>query len=104
MAVMMSAQLNGPVPGDPFLTVGDLDLRTAGYVRQEWFLAGTANSYRLHGERGGDGDWQAERASRAPFKTRLVVYRPNDPARFSGTVVVEWMNVSGGVDACPDWL
>ena len=24
-------------------------------------------------------------------------------ARFSGTVVVEWLNVSGGVDADPDW-
>ena len=26
-----------------------------------------------------------------------------DPARFSGTVVVEWLNVSGGVDADPEW-
>jgi hypothetical protein len=100
----MSAHLDGPVPGDPFLTIGDLDLRTAGYVRQEWFLEGTASSYRLEGERGADGHWHAAWASRAPFKTRLVVYRPNDPACFNGTVVVEWMNVSGGVDACPDWL
>src|SRR5262249_48794618 len=27
-----------------------------------------------------------------------------NPARFNGTVVVEWLNVSGGVDAAPDWL
>src|SRR6187431_1188111 len=101
---MMSAHLDGPVPGDPFLTIGDLDLRTAGYVRHEWFLEGTASSYRLEGERGADGHWPAARGSRAPFKTRLVVYRPKDPARFNGTVVVEWMNVSGGVDACPDWM
>ena len=29
--------------------------------------------------------------------------RPSDRARFSGTVVVEWLNVSGGVDADPEW-
>jgi hypothetical protein len=31
------------------------------------------------------------------------VRRPSDPARFSGTVVVEWHNVSAGIDAAPDW-
>ena len=39
----------------------------------------------------------------APFRTRFVVRRPSDPARFSGTVVVEWHNVSAGIDAAPDW-
>jgi hypothetical protein len=96
--------LEGPLPGDPFLTIGDLDLRTAGYLRQEWFLDGAASSYTLNGERGEDGHWQAARADRAPFKTRLVVYRPEETAGFNGTVVVEWLNVSGGLDACPDWL
>jgi hypothetical protein len=94
----------GPLPGNPFLTIGDLDLRTAGYVREEWFLGGTAHAYTLRGERGADGRWQAARAARASFKTRIVVYRPEDPSRFNGTVVVEWLNVSGGLDACPDWL
>jgi len=32
------------------------------------------------------------------------VRRPEDPARFNGTLVVEWLNVSGGLDAAPDWL
>jgi hypothetical protein len=31
------------------------------------------------------------------------VRRPAEPNAFSGTVVVEWLNVSGGVDAGPDW-
>jgi hypothetical protein len=34
----------------------------------------------------------------------MVVIRPQDARRFSGTVLVEWLNVSGGVDANPDWL
>jgi hypothetical protein len=39
----------------------------------------------------------------AAYKTRILVYRPTSPRKFSGTVVVEWLNVSGGVDAAPDW-
>jgi hypothetical protein len=31
------------------------------------------------------------------------VRAPSDPAKFSGTVVVEWLNVSGGADADPEW-
>ena len=34
----------------------------------------------------------------------MVVYRPIDPKRFDGTVIVEWLNVSGGVDAAAAWL
>ena len=39
----------------------------------------------------------------APYTTREVVYRPIDPKKFNGTVIVEWLNVSGQVDADPDW-
>lgn len=98
------ARLEGPVPGDPFLMISDLDLGAAGYVREEWFLEGTANAYSLDGERRADGRWTVTPASRAAFKTRIVVYRPVDPARFDGSVVVEWFNVSGGLDASPDWF
>ena len=31
------------------------------------------------------------------------MYRPTSPKEFNGTVVVEWLNVSGGLDASPDW-
>ena len=45
-----------------------------------------------------------QEAEIANFKSRIVVVRPIDDAAFNGTVVVEWFNVSGGVDAGPDWL
>jgi hypothetical protein len=32
-----------------------------------------------------------------------VLRRPKDLAAFSGTLVVEWLNVSSGMDGCPDW-
>ena len=40
----------------------------------------------------------------AAYKTRIFVYRPKNPKKFNGTVVVEWNNVSGGVDSAPDWI
>jgi hypothetical protein len=40
----------------------------------------------------------------AEFTTRLVVYRPTDPARGNGTVVVEWLNVTGGLDIPALWM
>ena len=33
----------------------------------------------------------------------MIVRRPQDPARFSGTVVVEWLNVTIGRDGDPSW-
>jgi hypothetical protein len=39
----------------------------------------------------------------APYRTRVVVREPADKSKISGTVIVEWLNVSGGVDADPDW-
>ena len=32
------------------------------------------------------------------------MYRPADAARFNGTVVVEWLNVSGGLDGAAGWI
>ena len=47
--------------------------------------------------------WEVEPAESAPYKTRILVYRPVDAARFNGTVVGEWFNVTGGVEAAPGW-
>ncbi len=101
---MTDTHLEGPIAGDPFFMASDQALEAAGYLREEWFLSGTASSYTLAGEYSQDGEWQATRGASAPFKTRMVVHRPEDPARFNGTVIVEWLNVSGGIDAPPDWL
>src|SRR5262249_53760512 len=37
------------------------------------------------------------------YQTRIVVRRPRDPAKFNGTVVVEWMNVSSGAESDPQF-
>jgi hypothetical protein len=74
-----------------------------GFVQQEFFFAGTARAYNAVGPIGADGQWSVAKTATAPYKTRLIVRRPEDPAKFNGTVLVEWLNVTAGVDTSPDW-
>ncbi len=73
-----------------------------GWVEDELVAAGTATSYRARGELGADGRYELVEDESAEYRTRIVVRRP-PAADFNGTVVVEWLNVSGGVDAAPDF-
>src|SRR5271155_1860677 len=91
------------MPGTAPDVMREYDLATLGYEETEFSAEGTAASYELQGERGLDGQWDVAPGAEAPFRTRFVVRRPLDPSRFSGTVVVEWHNVSAGIDAAPDW-
>ena len=90
------------IPGAPLDFMRDFDLAALGYEETEYLVTGTASSYELEGERGEDGRWSVAEAAEAPFRTRIIVRKP-DPARFSGVVIVEWHNVSAGIDAAPDW-
>ncbi len=80
-----------PVAGTPNLLLGSYDVATLGYRMAEFFVSGTATSY-------------TEPAESAEFTTRIVVLTPTGPDRFSGTVVVEWLNVSGGIEAPAVWF
>ncbi len=72
------------------------DLPAAGYVETELAVAGSAASYA----EGADGLVVRDHAD---VTTRIVVRRPEDASRASGTVVLEWLNVSSGEDAAPGW-
>jgi hypothetical protein len=91
-------------PGSPFVgsTIGNV-LDGTGYEEHEYVATGTATSYKPAGALGGDGRWTFEPDAQAPYRTRVLVRRPSDASKFNGTVVVEWLNVSGGLDADPDW-
>jgi len=98
--------IEGPVRGgngSPWVQSTSIDLGALGYRTDEYFLSGTARSYAAVGELGEDGDWQLEADGSAAYRTRIVVYRPRDEADFNGSVMVEWLNVSGGLDTAPDW-
>ncbi|OYX74280.1 MAG: hypothetical protein B7Y81_00575 [Caulobacter sp. 32-67-35] len=79
------------------------DLADLGYRVEEYFLSGIATSYRAIGAQGRDGRWLARPHKTAEYTTRMVVVRPERPAAFNGTVVVEWLNVSAGADTAPEW-
>ena len=93
-----------PVPGVPALVLASYDLSKLGYQTDEYFVTGTATSYSLPSPVSADGAWKATPGATAPFKTRVVVLRPSDPAKFNGTVLVEWFNVTGGQDTPVDWM
>jgi hypothetical protein len=79
------------------------NLQQIGYVQHEFAAAGTATSYQDVGALTPDGRWTFAPDTEAAYRTRVVVREPAKASAFSGTVVVEWLNVSGGVDADPEW-
>lgn len=99
--------VEGPITGGsgrPTLVSTSLDLAALGYEQHEYFVHGSARSFTSAEPLQSDGRWTVTPSERAPYTTRIVVYRPVDPANFRGTVVVEWLNVSAGFDTAPDWL
>jgi Alpha/beta hydrolase domain len=93
-----------PAPGKPALLLGAFDIASVGYVAEELFISGSASSYRPAAELSPDGRWSVSPAAAADYTTRIVVLTPSDLARFNGTVLVEWLNVSGGIDAPAVWM
>jgi hypothetical protein len=74
----------------------------AGWVEEELAVSGFATTYTSEGDLPTDGRWDLGTEFEEPFTTRVVVRRP-PAADFNGTVLVEWLNVSGGFDAAPDY-
>lgn len=106
-ASVPKATISGPVTGGKGINLlgsTTFDLSTVGYEQKEYFVSGTASGYTSATALTSNGRWAVTPASTAAYKTRMVVYRPINPKRFDGTVVVEWLNVSGGVDAAAAWL
>lgn len=56
-----------------------IDLDKAGYVEEEYYLAGIAPAITATGAI----------VAQAPYTTRFLIRKPKDPARFNGTVVIE---------------
>ncbi|MGF2945559.1 alpha/beta hydrolase domain-containing protein [Mycobacterium sp. Lab-001] len=93
-----------PVPGEPLLLLGAFGLGDVGCVAEEFFVSGTACGYVPAAPLGPDGRWRVTAGATADYTTRMVVVTPAERARFNGTVLVEWLNVSGGIDAPAVWM
>jgi hypothetical protein len=99
----VSGPITGGALGGPILTVPEDIVDRYDYVEEEFFLNDDATRYAPAGELAPDGRWEVEPAEDAPFTTRVLVRRPADLDDFNGTVVVEWLNVTAGIDADPDF-
>ncbi len=105
LAQVPNATITGPIaavaPGDPsrnsIYNASAIDLTTRGYVEEEYFIEGTANRYTTEEFETG----QIEDTGHS-YRTRFIVRRP-PAASFNGTVVIEWLNVTGGTDKDIDW-
>lgn len=100
MSVSLS-ELPGPVTTLASARPGP-DPAAHGWSEREYLARGSAERYAAD-DLPSDGRWDLRTLDRADFVTRVVVRRPADPEAFNGTLVVEWLNVSGGMDAGPDW-
>ena len=78
--IVQSAMLQRPdLPsGKTFIPQGEFLTRASdyGYVEEEWIASGADDKGM-------------------PYRTQILVRRPRDPAKFSGTVVVEPLHASG---------
>ena len=102
-AAMVEGPLPGTVPGDrlapdiedtyPWFST-TVDLAGAGYVEQEFILSGNADAYSATG---------ALLAEDVPYRTRIIVRRPQRNVQFNGNVLVEWQNVTAGYDLDALW-
>ncbi len=85
----------------------DQPLASYGYVEREYEYAGDAFAYDTSGDIDQDGlritTGGPANDGRHPYRTRMIVRRPADPADFNGTVVVEWQNVTATFDLEANW-
>jgi len=81
----------------PFHT-SRFDLTPYGYVEEEFFVSGKANIYEWNT----DGRVEIQTPD-APYTTRILVWRPEHPADFSGDVIVELFNPTALFDIAILW-
>jgi len=87
--------------GFPFWS-SSLDLDRFGYTEKEYLISGNARPSSIPARSEITGFECFARRNRVlhdPYPRPP----PTNPERFNGTVVVEWLNVSGGIDTSPEW-
>jgi len=99
----VSGPIQGGAHGHPFGALDAADLAVSRFTEAEYFFAGSATAYDQDGAWNTDGLWNVKPSRTAPFKVRMLVRRPADPARFNGALVVEWLNVTALQEGAADY-
>src|SRR6266566_2963372 len=104
----------GPIPSEDFASptnnytfyATDIALASHGYVEEEFYMKGIANAYNAPANTPATPPTTLATivTPNIPYKTRITVRRPVDPAKFNGTVLVEWFNVTDNFDGEYFWV
>ncbi|MGH7820624.1 MAG: alpha/beta hydrolase domain-containing protein [Candidatus Binatia bacterium] len=86
---VVEGPIGGGLRGRPWQS-SLVDVEPFGYTEEEYFFQGVARTL-------GQGS-VGSALQMAPYESRMIVRRPVDPAGFNGTVLVEWLNVTGQTD------
>ena len=96
----------GPLPSTispardyTWLTTAE-NLEKYGYIEEEFYIDGTASAYQIPTSL---TDYQWLGGGYA-YRTRVVVRHPVNQKKFSGNVLLEWINVTTGVDIDFNWM
>ena len=82
--------IEGGIHGYPFNhSVTPLSGPGYSYTENEYFFGGLATDLTT--------------GAQAPYESRMLVRLPSNPRRFNGTVIVEWLNVTGQEDLETSW-
>ena len=103
-ATLMPSSGVTPARNYPFLAA-DFNPAAYGFTEQEFKIEGKAKSYNIPAATYPATTTNATVAtSDNPYRTRMMVYRPTDAAKFNGTVIVEWVNATNGWDTPIHWF
>jgi len=98
-----SGPITGGTYGVPYNPMPEGLADEYGYVEEEFFISGSAESFVADGPLGIDGRWSVTPGETADYTTRILVRRPADAANANGIVLIEWLNVSAGRDSDADF-
>lgn len=96
----------------PFMAA-DFNLHAFGFTEEEFVIEGKANAYDINFSLSDLTKYfntypltrnASVVSTDHPYRTRMMVYRPTDPAKFNGTVIVEWVNASNTWDTPIHWF
>src|SRR5207302_787770 len=86
----VSGPVHGGVHGYPWnKSLYKLKGKGFDYTENEYFYGGTAVDLST--------------SATAPYESRMLVRLPRNPRKFSGTILVEWLNVTGQLDLETAW-
>jgi hypothetical protein len=95
---------NPPAAGKVFDPAPDSAFMTShGYAQQEYFMSGTSSVYENTSTSGFAMQVRGGTRNLINYKTNILIRYPTDPTKFSGNVIVEFLNPTAGYNIATGW-